>query len=626
MMRILPLLLLTITWPSAKLAAESLESVEAAQLRRYLTELTAGQPGRAATVDQLADVSFAGLHEVIEAYIELDEPVEPHTHRSFQALLERTSRTALAPWPMLTLYSPELADFLTKPVPENPLAQQLCERLLAGGNDRRSFDLAVRLAPEVTLRHLADCKAAGRIELLEAWNRRLGRAAERRPIPQLDRLVATIATAFADNLPAAEIEPLLLFIAHWPAERAHYADFLTACFRSNDPKAVLAALAVQQRVPSKLELNEALVARFHDNLQIVQAAIKNYAFDPTNDHSAILRRLWPMLRPDDERARYNCLFSMGIHPKGNDLTALSAILESPYALIDVALPVLRGGDPERVKEALRHVLTASKRGHEEALRLASELQLAGFEDQALRVALDPNREQILRQTAMLYLRLAEGKTRRKLLPFLTHPNADLRLTAIQVFGEKRGLNQDDRDEIGPALIRVAIDDASMGHRQEAIHSLGKWREAMAADFFRKVLAENPPALLPRGHYNDEAYWRYRLRLVALLALARLEDRSARDELFDLHRHGGPVERMDVLLAFLDLGEIPAFAFQDLAATEPKLVATAAELIAAHGDPFARERLQQFFRRTPLWLEFKDSGLDDHNLLHAAGLESHAAAH
>jgi hypothetical protein len=294
--------------------------------------------------------------------------------------------------------------------------------------------------------------------------------------------------------------------------------------------------------------------------------------------------------------------------------------------VDVAAPVLRAGDPKNARRAVGHILTASTRGQEEALRLARELGLTGFEEQAIHIALDGKRDQILRQTAILYLQLADGKTRRRVLPLLEQANRDLRLTAIQTFAEPQGLTVEDRDEIGPALIRVAQHDSSPGHRQEAIFSLGRWRDPMAKEFFQQVLTQNPPVVLTAGHYNDAEYWRYRLRLVALVSLARLQDQPARDELLELHRRGGPTERMDVLLAFMSLREVPNFAFEDLGSTEPKLVATAARLINEHGDADSRDRLKKFFARSPLWREFRDSGIDDHNLLEMAGMEGTKHAH
>jgi hypothetical protein len=72
--------------------------------------------------------------------------------------------------------------------------------------------------------------------------------------------------------------------------------------------------------------------------------------------------------------------------------------------------------------------------------------------------------------------------------------------------------------------------------------------------------------------------------------------------------------------------VPAGVWDDLNSIEPKLVATAEQLIVAHGDAAAKERLRSFFRRSPLWLEFNGSGLDVHNILEAAGLGEHDAPH
>jgi hypothetical protein len=598
--------------------AETLEEVELRDLARYLASLSSGQPGSAEQVERLADISFAGLRQTMQAYADLQSPIEPHTHRSFQALLERMSRTALVPWPMLNLYSPDLARFLTQT--DDTLAEQLFGRLLTSGDARRGLDLAVRLTPQQTLSHLTAGKAERRIELLEAWNRRLGRGHETRSLRKLDQNVAAISKICTPHLSPSELAALLQFVSHWPSQATRYQECLVQCLQSNDPQVVLAALAVQQRVPKALEFNAALIKRFAHEPRIVEEAIRNYASDESHDHAATLADIWSHLTPDQARARYNCLFAMGVHWRGNDGIALAAVLENAFEFVDVAAPVLRSGDPKNARQAISHILTSSTRGQEEALRLARELQLTGFEEQAIQIALDSKRDQILRQTALFYLQLADGKTRRRVLPMLEQANRDLRLTAIQTFSEPQGLTAEDRDEIGPVLIRVAQNDSSQGHRQEAIFALGQWRDPMAREFFQQVLTQNPPVVLTAGHYNDAEYWRCRLRLVALVSLARLQDRPAREELFDLHRRGGPTERMDVLLAFMSLREVPDFIFEDLRSTEPKLVATAARLIVEHGDAASRERLKKFFARSPLWQEFRDSGIDDHNLLEMAGME------
>jgi hypothetical protein len=614
---LLPLLVL-LALPGA-LRADSLEASELADLRRYLAELKAGRPGSAAVVDRLAAVSFAAFTDIVRTYRDLDEAAEPHTHRAFQGLLERVSREALAPWPMLTLYSPDLADFLVRPLDDNPAGRRLFGRLMASECGRPACDLAVRLTPEATLRHLAAGEKAGRVELFEAWNRRLGRGREDRPIPGLADFLGKLASTFATDRPAAEVEAHLRFLGSWPALREAYRGALRSCLRHPDEPVVLAGLAAQQRSPLLLEMNEGLIQGWLAVPKVVEQALRNYAFDPATDHTATLRRLWAKLPPERGKARWQCLFAMGVHPKGNDRLALAALQEQSYDLLDVAFAVLRRGDPEAARAAVRLVLDHSERGHEEALRLVRDLKLAGFEEDAVRIALDDNRDLVLRQTALLSLQHAGGKFRRRLLPCLAHPKTDLRLAAIRAFAGKQGLSDEDFAAVGPALVRVALSDPSMGHRQEAVYALGTWAKPQATEFFRKLLADNPAVLLNDGYYNDAHYWQYRLRLVGLLGLARLGDTGARAELLALHHKGGPAERMDVLLAFLDLGEVPAEAFEDLESTEPRLVATAAHLIATRGGAPDRARLKKFFAASPLWRSFRDSGIDDYNILRTVGL-------
>lgn len=612
-------LLIVAGWPGTAIADDSLESAELSQLRLYLAALKSGTPGRGESVDQLADVSFAGLMEVIAAYVELEQPVDPQTLRAFETLLERVSRTPLQPWPVVQLYSPELATFVTAPE-ESPLAQRLFERLRKSDGDRRTADLAVRLTPGLSLKHLASGQTEGRLAMLAAWNRRWSLGAERRPIPEMDLLVRKIAARFSLDGEPAERDALLQFMAHWPVLAPRYQECLKSCLESADPQLVQAALGVQQIAPALLELNEGLLKQFADHPMIVKAALMNYAFDAQHDHSALLRKIWGTLKPGDDPARVACLFSMGNHPRGNDAIALEAVIDQPFAFIDVAIPVLKSGDVERGRRAVKHVLTNSEQAHEEAFRLARALELGGFEKEALAAIRNEDADLALQTTAILYLRLADGQVRRQLLDLLQHPNSDLRLAAIQMFGEKRKLTEEDRGAIGPHLIRVALRDDSKGHRQEAIFSLAQWQEPLALDFFRLIQNQNPPIQLRRGYFaNDDGYWQYRLRLVALLGLAKLKNREARDELLDMHRRGGPGERMDVLLALIDMGEASPVAFEDLNSPEPKLVATAAHLIFKFGDATERERARQFFGQTPLWLQFKDSGIDDNNLLRIGGL-------
>jgi hypothetical protein len=615
-MRILLPTLLLLLAPAAR--ADSLDAVEMAELRRYLTELKDGKPGDAAQVERLAAISFDGLMETMRTYGGLKGKVEPHTHRSFQALLERISREALSPWPLVKLYSPDFALFLTRPTRENSVGSLLFRQLLASDNGRQAFDLCIRLTPTFSLEHLQVAKRPKRAGLFDAWNRRLARGRESRPLPELDRLLQRIADNFSKEHSNEEHEPYLRFIASWAVLRQQYLRWLRHGLEHARFSDVGTALNVQQHAPALLELNEAIVARCKSAPDLVERALRNYAFDESVDHSATLRKLWATLPAEQTKARYQCLFAMSVHPKGNDRIALEVIEKESFDLIDVALPILKRGDPERAKQAVKFILTKSERGHEEALRLARDLKLAGFEENALAIALDAERDQILRQTAMLYLQVADGKYRRKLLPCLALPKADLRLTSIRAFASKKGLSPEDLREIGPALVRVALADPSMGHRQEAMHVLGCWKAAQTMEFFRKLLADNPAVVLSEGYYTDARYWQYRFRLMGLLGMARLGDKTARTELLDLHKKGSPAEKMDVLLAFLDLGEAPEVAFGDLESIEPRLVATAAQVIAAHGDAAAKERLRLRFATSPLWSEFRGSGVDDYNILRIAG--------
>lgn len=609
-------LLLSLVFTSAPAAAaDSLETIDLAELKRYLAELQMGRPGSAALTDRLAEIPFTGLLQVIQTYVDLQTPIEPHTHRAFQALLDRNTRDAEIPWPLVTLYAPDLARFLTEPLDDNALSQRLFDRLRSSHGDRQSYDLAVRLAPAASLQYLASGKQPGRLALLDAWNRRLARSQERRPIPNLADHVSQISARCSIDLPAEELEPLLRFVAFWPKQREGYQACLRKCLEDKRDSVVMAGLAVQHRAPLLLELNAALVERFAEQSKLVERAVLNHVFDDKHDHSATLRRLWGHLPASDARARRACLFAMGEHPRGNDAIALSAVRERSYDFLDVAIPVLKAGDPAKARQAIAHVLTREERGHEEVLRLARELELRGFEEAAAGIAGDVKRESIVRQTALSYLQLADGMTRRRFLPLLADRDADLRLAAIRMFLDKRRLTETDLNEIGPALIRVAQSDRSHGHRQEAIYVLGSWREPSAAEFLQKVLKDHPR--LPAGPMDDTRYWDYRLRLVALLGLARLDHQAARRELHEMHRSGGPGQRMDVLLAFVEIGEAPEFAFEDLSAAEPKLVATAVHLIARHGNPSARARVKKFFTEAPLWSEFLGSGIDDHNILRLA---------
>jgi hypothetical protein len=178
-MRFAPLLCLLLVAPPAP--AESLDDVELKELRAYLAGLKDGKPGDAAQVERLAAVSWAGLQETMRTYAALKPPIEAHTHRAFQALLERQSREALSPWPMVKLYSPEFAAFLSKAPSENAVGELLCKQLRTSDTGRLAFDLCVRLTPSQSLEHLWTPKRPRKAEMFDAWTRRLALARESRP-------------------------------------------------------------------------------------------------------------------------------------------------------------------------------------------------------------------------------------------------------------------------------------------------------------------------------------------------------------------------------------------------------------------------------------------------------------
>src|SRR5262249_28221800 len=262
MCRAVPLLVLLL---ASTVRADSLDEVERKELRAYLSDLKSGRPGSAATVERLAGVSFAGLLDTMKSYVSLAHPTEPHPHRAYQGLSERISREAHSPWPLLQLYSPEFGRFLTQP---SDLSHELFRRLLGSDNGRLSVDLCVRLAPSVSLEHLASGKKQKRTELFDAWNRRLALSRESRPLPDLDGVLTKIAGAFSLPTLAPELEAPLRFRGSWPTLRDTYRRELDRCLKHDNAQIVLAGLAVQHRLPTLVERNEMLIERWKDNARV----------------------------------------------------------------------------------------------------------------------------------------------------------------------------------------------------------------------------------------------------------------------------------------------------------------------------------------------------------------------
>ncbi|MFM8633219.1 MAG: HEAT repeat domain-containing protein [Planctomycetia bacterium] len=619
------LLVLTLLGVAAPASAESLDEMERVAVERYLDDAIRGVAGSAAMVDRLSALSWPNLRLVIDRYAELDATADPTAHRRFQTLLERTTRTVLLPASVRELYAADLVR-LTCAAADDDLSRKLFARLVAHGNDRRAADLIVRLTPCVSLARLAHDSPP--LELLRAWNRRLARGRETRPLPGLDEALAALA-AHPPAVPSGPVyEAWLEFLAGWPSRHSAFEAAARTGLAATSKDTGIGTLHVLEK---KTCLGEEVAACLERHLPgqplaepaVVEAALEVLAADEQRDHAALLRELWPRLPGPPSRAQYVALLAMAVHPRGNEPIALEALRAEPFEFVDPALAVLRQGPLPLAAEAVSLLLGKGDRGHEEALRLVAARRLPGFETAAIDLAFDDSAAVVVRQTAIASLAHATGGFRRRLLPLLGIRNGDLRLATIQCFAPVEGLSADDREAIGPPLIRVAQDDPSDGHRQEAIFALGNWRDPAARPFLEQVLAAHPPVILAEQAFSEAVYWRYRLRLVALVGLARLGDADASVELQSLHRRGGPTEKMDVLLACSSLGECPAWAEEDLLASEPKLLATAARLIARHGSAEQRRRLVAHCGTGTAFAAFAGSGIDDHQLLKFVQEAAHA---
>lgn len=606
-------ILVNVCWSETRINAIELKMLDA-----FVTALETRQPTSPDIVSELADLDFPAFRKLVDEYLAAEDP-DRSIHLRYQSLLERTSRSALSPWKMVKLYSPEFAAFLTQ-LP-NETSSNLFHRLVDSGLELQPFRLAVRLSPSDALAALAN-GSRHTSALFTAWNSRLHTGRESRQIADLNKHLLAITGTWNLEAPVELTEKRLLFFAGWPQLSELYSNTLAQCLGHANKQIVMAGLQAQSQHPHLIQNNKEIILRFKNESEILVAALHNFALDTKQDYSFVLSEIWPGLT--DRKAQRACLFSMGIHPHGNADIALEAVRKWPYEVIDVAAAVLAKGEREQARRAVEHVLKHSDRGHEEALRLATTLSLHGFEEQAISIA-ESEADLILRQTAMHYLQQAEGKYRRQGVQWLGHSNSDLRLSAIRMMGDPHGLAADDMSEIGPGLIKVAQSDPSMGHRQEAVFALGKWKATLAMPFFRKLIEENVSEAL---RFQQDSYWNYRLYLMGLLGMARLEREgntgregdvaSAQNQLLELHQKGGPTARMDVLLAFTELGEVPVVAFDDLSSTEPKLVATAARLIRTYGSAEQQQRMVKFFKRSPLWELFRNSGIDDHNILKYSG--------
>ena len=613
-------LLLGLTFVNAE--PTRLDRADSQVLELYLKSLSSGAPSDPEMINRLDGSSFHVLRRTMETYASLPGDTGQDIHRGFQQLLYRLSKRLLVPFAVLDLYSPEAARWLAGTATQTSKRILVFAQLHGSREGRIAAELAVRLAPEESLRFIGVSlrgpvgRGSFAISLLEAWNRRLSDSGETRPIPELKHCLQQVGRAPL-QVEARQLEAQLTFLGHWEILEARYHKALRDCFAAGDSATVAAALQAQRWNPALLDLNEGALKRSVGEEAVAREVLRNYGYDLSQDHSRTLRRIWATLPPEALRLRYECLYAMAVHPTGNADIALEAIKTGDFSFYDVGLGILGKAPEESVREAISFILTKGDRGYEEALRLAAERDLRGFEGRATEIV-RTTRDQIVAQTALSYLQRAPGAVRGGFLDFLTHTNSDLRLAGIQLFRCPERLSDQERNDFGVALTRAFLSDRSAGHRQEALFSLALLGDDRARGLFGKVTKDHPLEIREGRPVPEEDYWGYRFRLVALLGLALLDDTKAREELESIHQSGSPQERLDVLTVFMEIGEAPAFAFQNLTSTELRLAAGAAELIAAHGSAEQKTKMRNLFSG-PLWRQLGEAGLKDYGLLEHAGV-------
>ena len=305
------LLLLTLLFRLGS-SETGINALEQRALEAFITALETRQPASPDIVNELADVDYPAFRKLVAEYLAAEDP-DRSTHLRYQSLLERTSRSALAPWKMVKLYSPEFAGFVTQS--QNVAASKLFRRLLNSELELQPFRLAVRLTPSVTLAAIGRNDPRHAAALLTAWNSRLHSGRESRPIANLDEhLLAITKTWNLEDSPALT-EKRLMFIAGWPQLTEFYSSALSQCLDHANRQFVMAGLRVQSRYPHLIDRNRKIIRRFGNDSEILVSALHNFALDTKQDHSSVLRKTWTSLT--DRKSQRACLFSMGIHPDGN---------------------------------------------------------------------------------------------------------------------------------------------------------------------------------------------------------------------------------------------------------------------------------------------------------------------
>lgn len=456
------MLALLFAWSSAPShAATHLDKAELQYLEKVLDGLKAGNSSDPEAVERLSGADFDCLVATERSYVELEGEPPHQTHLAFQILLERLSRWTLNPRSLAQMYSGPGRLWTSLSVQANPLAQPLFEQLLRGNQPRLSHDLCVRLTPSCSLAFIRESLASADVDsahlegLLAAWNRRLSTGAESRDLPGLAGVLEDIAAAFDPAEPPRLLAEHLGFLGRWKVLEEHYRESLQQCLAADSAERVLVGLNVQEDCPALLRLNGGLLLRFPDHETLASAAIRNFGYDSSQDYSSTLRAIWALIGDQQLKRKFYCLYAMGVHSAGNADIALTAIRSGESSFFEPGLQILSSASEEQLSEGIQFILNSDQGGLEGALRLAHEHRIGGFENRAVAI-FQAAPDQIVKQAALHYLQMAPGSIRVDLLDALKDPNDDIRLAAIQLYDDPRGMNARQRQKVGVALTRVYI--------------------------------------------------------------------------------------------------------------------------------------------------------------------------
>ncbi|MFT5131151.1 MAG: hypothetical protein ACI8W8_004787, partial [Rhodothermales bacterium] len=342
------------------LLADTLAERRGDALAPYVDRLAAGATHDALRAAALSDLSFADLKIVIVAYSAAKDLHDPY---GFQELLLRNSAQYILPRELLELYAPDYLKWLREDARDRAT---LFAVLATSQMDRRAADLAVRLTPDESLAFIRDeTLRPFRKALLAAWCRRWTTYEENRP---LDSALLADVLSLSDDSAA-----FLLFKGYWPQALDSLRIDLIRLLSGDVRQEVMMALHVQESHPLACEQNKAVIRKWQDDAEIVIQALKNFGEDSEHDHSRPLAELWQML-PADGKQRYWCLYSIAVHPQGNEGIALKAIETDGYDSLDLTLAALRNS-PGGLAKGIRLMLTTHKKGYSELFRFAATYRI-----------------------------------------------------------------------------------------------------------------------------------------------------------------------------------------------------------------------------------------------------------